>query len=162
MNVLIMNRFIKYLLMLGMLLGVTAASAQNANFRSFRETKGAVTNKSKGVYVWGAWQQSSTIFSLDVAKKLITVNDQLTKKVTKYEIFDKPDKWVVKKDYKYINFECMEKSSLEKFYVRLYEYDSGEYRITVMSPTDAVRYSVVYVQDEDSQEVDFDEVASEN
>lgn len=157
-----MNRFLKYLLMLGVLWGVTAASAQNANFRSFRETKGAVTNKSKGVYVWGAWQQSSTLFSLDVAKKLITVNDQLTKKVTKYEIFDKPDKWVVKKDYKYINFECMEKSSLEKFYVRLYEYDSGEYRITVMSPVDAIRYSVVYVQDEDSQDLDYDEVASEN
>ncbi len=157
-----MNKLLRYFLLLGLLLGVTAVSAQNANFRSFRETKGIVTNKSKGVYVWGAWQQSSTIFSLNVAKKAIFVNDQLNNKNTKFEIFDKPEKWIVKKDYKYINFECMESTTLEKYYVRLYEYDSGEFRITVMSPNDAIRYSVVYVKEDEVEQLDYDEVASEN
>jgi hypothetical protein len=158
-----MKNILKYLLLLGLLLGVNAVSAQNAKFRSFRETRGLVTNKSKGAYAWGAWQQSSTSFSLNIAEKAIVVEDQLNKKSTKYEIFDKPDKWVVKKDYKYISFECMESSSLEKYIIQLYEYDSGEFRITVKSPSSAIRYSVIYVHEsEESEEGDYDEVAADN
>ncbi len=154
-----MNKIVKYLVVMGLLLGVTAVSAQqNANFRSFRETKGVITSKDKGVYVWGPWEQSSTVFSLNVTEKNVMLNDQLNNKVIKYAIIDKPSKWTVKKDYKYINFECMESSTLEKYFIRLYEYDSGEFRITVMSPTNAVRYSVVYMKDEEMQAVNFDDV----
>ena len=156
-----MNKIIKYLVVFGLLLGVTAVSvhAQNANFRSFRETKGVVTNKNKGgVYVWGPWQQSSTVFTLNISEKLIFVSDQLNNKVTKYKILDKPEKWTAKKDYKFINFECTEFSSMDKFYIRLYEYESGEFRINIMSPTEAMRYSVVFIKDDELQDVSFDDV----
>lgn len=153
-----MNTILRYFVLLGLLLGVTAVSAQNANFRSFRETKGMVTTKSKDVYVWGPWEQSSTVFEMNFTQKSITVKDQLNNKETKYAIYDKQQKWTVKKDYKYINFECMESATLDKYYIRLYEYDSGEYRITIMSPTAATRYSVVYMKDEDMEQVNFDDV----
>lgn len=146
---------------MGLLLGVNAVSAQNAKFRSFRETRGLVTNKSKGAYAWGAWQQSSTSFSLNLSDKAIIVEDQLNKKVSKYEIFEKPDKWVVKKDYKYINFECMESSTLEKYIIQLYEFDSGEFRITVKAPTTAIRYSVIYVHENEESEENFEDVSQE-
>ena len=96
-----MNTIIRYLVLLGLLLGVTSVSAQNANFRSFRETKGMVTSKSKDVYVWGPWEQSSTIFAMNFTQKSIIVKDQLNNKETKYAIYDKQQKWTSKKDYKY-------------------------------------------------------------
>ncbi len=155
-----MNRVVKYLLILGLLLGVNAVSAQDseANFRSFRETKGVVSSKDKGVYVWGPWQQSSTVFSLNISQKMILVNDRVNNKITKYAIYDNPQKWTVKKDYKYINFECMENNTMEKYFIRLYEYESGEFRITIMSPSNAVRYSVVYMKDDEMQSVSFEDV----
>ncbi|MBO4530955.1 MAG: hypothetical protein IK017_04810 [Paludibacteraceae bacterium] len=152
-----MNTIIRYLVLLGLLLGVTSVSAQNANFRSFRETKGMVTSKSKDVYVWGPWEQSSTIFAMNFTQKSIIVKDQLNNKETKYAIYDKQQKWTSKKDYKYINFECMESSTLNKYYIRLYEYDSGEYRITIMSPTNATRYSVVYMKDDEMEQIKFED-----
>ncbi len=140
-----------------MLMGVSATQAQISSFRSFRETKGAVTPGSNDMYVWGPWVQSQTLFVLDLPKNSIFVEDQVNKKTTKFEIFDKPQKWIVKKNYKYINFECMESKSLEKYYVRLCEYDTGEFKITVMSPKSAIRYQVVYLKDE-AQEINFDDV----
>lgn len=156
-----MNRILQYLVLFGLLLGVTAVSAQSfVNFRSFRETKGIATNKSKGVYVWGAWEPSSVTFTLDMDKKQILLNDQSNKKTTKFQLFNKPEKWIVKKDYKYINFECMEAGSLENYNVRLFEYDSGEWRITVMAPNNAVRYSVLQMKEDEA--LNFDDVASED
>ena len=153
----VMKCVYKILLMLMMLMGVSA-QAQISSFKAFRETKGAVTSDSKEMYVWGPWIQSSTTFILNLTKHAIFVEDKNTNSKVKYEIFDKPQKWIVKKNYKYINFECMESKSLEKYYVRLCEYDSGEFKITVMSPKNAVRYQVIYLKENDSVNINFDDI----
>lgn len=131
------------------LLTINSAMAQSIAFKSFRQTDGVVTQQSKGLYVWGAWEQSSTIIVLNMGENYIATDDKLGKTVTVYEIFDKPQKWIVKKDYKYLNYECMNKKTLEKYYIKLYEYDSGEFRVTVMSPKKSTRYSVVFLKDYD-------------
>lgn len=129
------------------IVSVTVATAQSIAFKSFRQTDGIVTQQSKGMYVWGAWEQSSTVIVLNMTENYIATQDLLQKKVTVFEIFDKPQKWTVKKDYKYLNYECMNKTTLEKYYIKLYEYDSGEFRVTVMSPKKSTRYSVVYLKE---------------
>ena len=144
-----MRRCYKILLLIFMVMVPYFIQAQTTSFRSFRETKGAVTSDSRDMYVWGPWVQSSSIFVLDLPKKVILVEDRNLKKKYKYEVFDKPQKWIVKKNYKYINFECMESRSLEKYYIRLCEYDTGEFKITIMTPKKAVRYQVVLLKDEE-------------
>ena len=138
----------------------TVAEAQVSYFKSYKETKGAVTEGSRDTYVWGPWVQSSCMFILNISKHTIVVDDQLNKSKIHYEIFDKPQKWIIKKNYKYINFECMETESLEKYYIRLCEYDTGVFKITVMSPKNAIRYQVLYLKDKDKIEEDikFDDV----
>lgn len=131
------------------LLTINGAAGQSIAFKSFRQTDGVVTQQSKGLYVWGAWEQSSTIIVLNMGENYIATDDKLSKTITVYEIFDKPQKWIVKKDYKYLNYECMNKKTLEKYYIKLYEYDSGEFRVTVMSPKKSTRYSVVFLKDYD-------------
>lgn len=144
-----MKRFYKYSVLVVMVLLSMNVSAQVAYFKSFRETKGQVTPKSNGMYVWGPWEQSHTYVLLDMSKKNILLSDMINKSTMEFEIFDKPEKWTRKKNHKVIKFECMEKVSMDKYYVRLYEYDSGEFRITVMDPKNATRYSVVYVTEQD-------------
>ena len=46
---------------------MSTANAQSIAFKSFRQTDGVVTQQSKGLYVWGAWEQSSTVIVLDMA-----------------------------------------------------------------------------------------------
>ena len=103
-----MKRVLKYILyLLFAAFSINTANAQSIAFKSFRQTDGVVTQQSKGLYVWGAWEQSSTVVVLDMSNNYIVTDDQLNKKVTVFEIFDKPQKWIVKKDYKYLNYECM-------------------------------------------------------
>lgn len=147
-----MKRFYKFLVLGMLILFCGNVSAQIAYFKSFRETKGLVTPKSNGMYVWGPWEQSHTYVLLDIANKNILVSDMIKKESKEFEIFDKPDKWTRKKNHRVINFECMEKITMNKFYIRLYEYDSGEFRVTVMDPKNATRYSVVYVNEEEIPE----------
>ena len=148
-----MKRVFKYILyLLFAACSMSTANAQSIAFKSFRQTDGVVTQQSKGLYVWGAWEQSSTVIVLDMANNYIATDDKLNKKVTIFEIFDKPQKWIVKKDYKYLNYECMNKKTLEKYYIKLYEYDSGEFRVTVMSPKKSTRYSVVFLKDYEMEE----------
>ncbi len=143
-----MERMMRHILcILCAIASVTAATAQSIAFKSFRQTDGIVTQQSKGMYVWGAWEQSSTVIVLNMTENYIATQDLLHNKVTVFEIFDKPQKWTVKKDYKYLNYECMNKTTLEKYYIKLYEYDSGEFRVTVMSPKKSTRYSVVYLKE---------------
>lgn len=138
-------KYILYLLFT--LVSIGTVNGQAIAFKSFRQTDGVVTQQSKGLYVWGAWEQSSTVIVLDMTNNYIVTDDKLGKKTTVFEIFDKPQKWIIKKDYKYLNYECMNKRTLEKYYIKLYEYDSGEFRITVMSPKKSTRYSVVFLKD---------------
>lgn len=138
-----------------MLWGVATADAQVSSFRSFRQTKGAVGPND--IYVWGAWEQSETYIELNIAKHLILVDDRKSKEKFKFEIFDKPQKWVTKKNYKYINFECMESKTMQSYFIRLCEYDTGDFKITVMSPSEAVRYQVIYMKDKEP-EINFDDV----
>ena len=152
-----MKTLVKIVLAYLMLWGVASADAQVSNFRSFRQTKGAVTPGSHDIYVWGAWEQSETYFSLNIPKHLILVEDKINKTKLKYEIFDKPQKWITKKNYKYINFECMETESMRSYFIRLCEYDTGDFKITVLSPDEAVRYQVIYLKDKDP-EINFDDI----
>ena len=144
-----MNRILKYSVVVLLVLFSINVSAQVAYFKSFRETKGLVTQKSNGMYVWGPWEQSQTYVSLDMANKHIVLSDMINKEKKEFEIFDKPEKWTRKKNHKVIKFECMEKTTMDKYYVRLYEYDSGEFRVTVMDPKNATRYSVVYINEDE-------------
>lgn len=156
-----MKRFYNFIFLGVLIFFCGSVSAQVACFKSFRETKGIVTPKSNGLYVWGPWEQSNAYVLLDMSKKNILVHDAIGNTTKEFEIFDKPENWTRKKNYKVIKFECMEKVTMEKFYVRLYEYDSGEFRVTVMDPKNATRYSVVYInEDEVPDNVNFSETTA--
>lgn len=142
--------------------GLPIAQAQISQFRAFKNTSGVVTHNSNGLYVWKSWGVSSTLFSFDMQKKMIIVNEN--GRTTEYEIFDKPKKWVVKQNYKYLLFECMNKVTLEEVYIRLCQYDASTFKITVMQPKAAERYQVRYIKgylvdaDSHEEETNFDDV----
>ncbi len=150
-----------------MLMAVSVAHAQVSSFKAIRETKGAVTHDSKGMYVWGAWNPSTAFFTIDMKQQAVFMEQQGAKGVekSKFELFERPQRWIIKKNYKYLNFECMDSSTLEKVYLRLCEYDSGQFKITLMTPRNAVRYQVMYLKDgipSTSSAVDnFDDVVDE-
>lgn len=142
-----MRLFYKLTLLFLMLLGSVSVQAQVSKFKSVSYADGVVTPNSNGLYVWGQQKSGTVYLTFDVKGKQIIQENPVTKTKVKFEIFDKPQKWVVRKNYKYLNFECMESETMEKYYVRLCEYDSGSFKVTVMSPKSAVRYQVVYLKD---------------
>jgi hypothetical protein len=142
-----MRVFYKLTLLFLMLMGGGSVQAQVSKFKSVSYADGVVTPNSNGLYVWGQQKSGTVYLTFDIPGKQIIQENPVTKTKVKFEIFDKPQKWVVRKNYKYLNFECMESETMEKYYVRLCEYDSGTFKVTVMSPKNAVRYQVVYMKD---------------
>lgn len=142
-----MKVFYKLTLLFLMLMGVVTVQAQVSKFKAVSYCDGVVTPNSNGLYVWGQQKSGVVFFTFDMNKKQILQENPISKTTVKFEIFGQPRKWVVRKNYKYLNYECMESESLEKYYVRLCEYDSGAFKVTVMSPKNAVRYQVIYLKD---------------
>ncbi len=153
-----MKNVIRILFNISLLLCVCTVNAQVNTFKAYKEANGLITKNSNGLYVWSSWAPSQTTIVLDLNKKFITVTDESKKKEnTKFEIFEKPQQWTMKKDYKFVKYECMNSLTLQKFYVMLSRYDSGALKITIMSPSDATRYFVRVDNGDEDDDLTYDD-----
>ncbi len=152
-----MKNFIKILFSVSFLLCVYTVHAQVNTFKAYKETNGIITKNSNGLYVWGSWAPSQTTITLDLDKQTITTSDASNKETAKFEIFEKPQQWTMKKDYKFVKYECMNSLTLQKYYVMLSRYDSGALKITIMSPNDATRYFVRLDNGNEQENLTYDD-----
>ena len=90
------------------------------------------------MFAWGPWTGRTADILIDLTNEKVDIDDRTL------EILEKPKKWIIKKDLKYVSFACTDET-LNKFNVKLYQYDKGEFRIYVMEEKTAVRYSVQYL-----------------
>ncbi|HPH63761.1 MAG TPA: hypothetical protein PLN63_09130 [Paludibacteraceae bacterium] len=122
----------------------TSASAQMIRFKSYRAAQGTSGLDKNGLYAWGPWGMNSSEIMIDLTNESIYIENVESKESADYKIFGKPKKWIIKRQFKYVSFECADQN-FDKVNVKLYEFDSGEFRISVMSLNKAVRYSAVYL-----------------
>lgn len=95
---------------------------------------------SDGIYSWQMWKQDSTNIRIDLSVDSIYVDDEI------FLILEKPKRWVIKKNLKYVSFSCGDEF-FNKVNVKLYQYDSGEFRIYIMEEKKAIKYTVKYLGD---------------
>ncbi|MBR4840543.1 MAG: hypothetical protein IK005_08700 [Paludibacteraceae bacterium] len=121
----------------------SSAEAQIVRFKSYRSAEGTSGLDKNGLFSWGCWGANKTEITLDLGNESIYVENLETKEAHDYKIFGRPKKWVIKRDHKYVSFECADEN-YDKVNIKLYQYDNGEYRLSVLTLNRAVRYSVVY------------------
>lgn len=114
------------------------ASAQVIHFKAYRGANGEAATNTIGTYSWGAWAPESDDITIDLTTSNIYIG-----KIT-YEILEKPKKWVIKKDLKYVSISCADES-YNKINIKLYQYDKGEFRLYIMGERKAKRYSITYL-----------------
>ncbi len=114
------------------------ASAQVVHFKSYRGAEGIAATNVVGSYSWGPWAPQDEEITLDLGNSSIFIGKD------SYEIMEKPKKWIIKKDLKYVSISCADKA-YNKVNIKLYQYDKGEFRIYVMGERNAKRYSVTYI-----------------
>ncbi len=138
-NGIVMKRFFTCLVILFSLFTFSIEMvAQEINFRAYKSSAGVGAKNVPDVYAWGPWIGNNTTIVINMTKDVVVVGD------ASYTIMEKPKHWVVKKDFKYCNFECAT-PSFDKANIKLYQYDRGEYRIYVNEEKKAVRYVVKYL-----------------
>lgn len=137
-NALIMQKFIKIVIFVLSLFLFEEASAQVVHFKSYRGAEGVAATNVVGSYSWGPWSPQDFEITIDLTNSNITI-DKST-----YEIMEKPKKWIIKKDLKYVSIACADKL-YNKVNIKLYQYDKGEFRIYIMGERTAKRYSVTYI-----------------
>ena len=135
-----MRNFIKYIIItIGLFLSGNL-SAQIVHFKAYRAADGVAAKNVVGSYSWGAWVPESEDITIDFTASNVFVGKKT------YEIMEKPKKWIIKRDLKYVSISCADKS-YNKVNIKLYQYDKGEFRIYVMGEQKAKRYSVSYLDD---------------
>ena len=113
-------------------------SAQVVHFKSYRGAEGVAATNVVGSYSWGPWSSLDKEITIDLSNNSIFIGGDA------YEIMEKPKKWIIKKDLKYVSISCADKQ-YNKVNIKLYQYDKGEFRIYVMGEKKAKRYSVTYI-----------------
>ncbi|MCQ2217868.1 MAG: hypothetical protein MJZ33_05215 [Paludibacteraceae bacterium] len=93
-----------------------------------------------GIYSWGAWTPESIEISINLN------NDSVYVDKTVYSIVDRPKKWMIKKNMKFVSFACADEF-FNKVNVKLFQYDSGEFRVYIMEEQKAKKYTVKYLGD---------------
>ncbi|MCQ2194840.1 MAG: hypothetical protein MJZ28_07805 [Paludibacteraceae bacterium] len=139
-----MKQIVRILVLLGaMLISSTIVEAQVVRFKSYRSAEGTSGVDKNGLFSWGSWGANKSEITLDLGNESIYVENLETRESQDYKIFGRPKKWIIKRDHKYVSFECADQN-YDKVNVKLYQYDNGEFRLSVLSMNRAVRYSVVY------------------
>ncbi|MBQ0029726.1 MAG: hypothetical protein MJZ24_01945 [Paludibacteraceae bacterium] len=114
------------------------AAAQVVHFKAYRIADGVAATNVVGSYSWGPWSPKDDDITLDLNNNSLFIGDKT------YEIMEKPKKWIIKRDLKYVSISCSDKQ-FNKINIKLYQYDKGEFRIYVMGEKTAQRYSVNYI-----------------
>lgn len=114
--------------------------AQEINFKSLKSSPGTMDKRLDGIYSWGAWTPESIEISIDLN------NDSVYVDKTVYSIVDRPKKWMIKKNMKFVSFACADEF-FNKVNVKLFQYDSGEFRVYIMEEQKAKKYTVKYLGD---------------
>lgn len=122
----------------------STVDAQVIRFKSYRAADGTSGIDKNGLYAWGPWAMNSSEITIDLSNESIYVENLDSKESADYKIFGRPKKWIIKRQFKYVSFECADQN-YDKVNIKLYQYDSGEFRLSIMSISNAVRYSVVYL-----------------
>ncbi len=133
-----MKRLLKIIIFLLGILTCGSASAQIMHFKAYRGANGIAATNVVGTFSWGAWAPKSDEVTIDLTHQSIFIGNST------YEIIEKPKKWIIKKELKYVSMSCADKN-YNKINVKLYQYDKGEFRIYVMGEKKAQRYSVNYL-----------------
>lgn len=133
-----------FCLLLLLLAFSSTVDAQVIRFKSYRSADGTSGIDKNGLYAWGPWVMNSTEVTIDLTNESIYVENLDSKESADYKIFGRPKKWIIKRQFKYVSFECAD-SNYDKVNIKLYQYDSGEFRLSVMAVNKATRYSVVYL-----------------
>lgn len=134
-----MKNIIKlFLVAVAFALSCFASNGQEIRFKAYRGSDGVPSKGLDGVFAWGPWTGRTADILIDLTNEKVDIDDRTL------EILEKPKKWIIKKDLKYVSFACTDET-LNKFNVKLYQYDKGEFRIYVMEEKTAVRYSVQYL-----------------
>lgn len=78
-------------------------------------------------------------FVADTTPIIFNLNDSIISFGNeRYEIFDRPKKWVVRTRYKFVTFQCTN-DRYEKVMIRYFEYDNGIKKLNVLGETHAFR-----------------------
>jgi hypothetical protein len=134
-----MKKILSLLFIMIGVLTINSASAQVIHFKAYRGANGVAATNVVGSYSWGPWAPQGDDITIDLTHS----NIFLGKKT--YEIIEKPKKWIIKKDLKYVSISCAD-NAYNKVNVKLYQYDKGEFRIYFMDEKRASRYSVTYLE----------------
>lgn len=117
---------------------IANVQAQEINFKTMKSSPGTMDKRLDGIYSWGAWVPES----IDICVNLNTDSVYVDKQV--YAILDHPKKWMIKKNMKFVSFACADEN-FNKVNVKLFQYDSGEFRVYVMEEHSAKKYTVKYL-----------------
>lgn len=117
--------------------------AQEINFKTLKGSVGTLDKRLDGIYSWGAWVPESIEIQIDLNNDSVYV-DSVT-----YGIVDRPKKWMIKKNMKFVSFACADEF-YNKVNVKLFQYDSGEFRVYIMEEKRAKKYTVKYLGREGS------------
>lgn len=142
-----MKHLILILLWLGALFSFTSVEAQVVRFKSYRAAEGTSAMDKNGLFSWGCWNSDQTEITMDLSNESIYVENLQSRESHDYKVFGRPKKWIVKRNHKFVSFECADQN-FDKVNIKLYQYDNGEFRISVLSMNKAVRYSVLNIYDD--------------
>ena len=133
-----MKKILTSILLMIMALMCESAYSQVIKFKAYRGANGEISTNAVGTYSWGPWAPETDDITIDLTTSNIYVGNST------YEILEKPKKWFIKKDLKYVSIACAD-NAYNKINVKLYQYDKGEFRLYIMGEKKAKRYSVTYL-----------------
>ena len=140
-----MNRSI-LIAIVSLICSLGCIQAQEINFKTLKSSQGTMDKRLDGIYAWGAWTPETVDISIDLN------NDSVYVDKTVYSIVDRPKKWMIKKNMKFVSFACADEF-YNKVNVKLYQYDNGEFRVYIMEEKKAKKYTVKYLGETAMKEI---------
>lgn len=106
-----------------------------AQFLSYKKAEG---NKFRSGYVYKYPTFQNDEIDFDFDKNQLRINDKVC-----YEILERPEKWIVKFDHRYVEFGLLPlDDTFEKCFVRIIYYDNDSKTITIKTNQKAIRYFI--------------------
>lgn len=138
-----MKQLLLVFFLLGTLFSSVSVEAQVVRFKSYRAAEGTSGIDKNGLFTWGCWVSNKSEITMDLVNESIYVENLETRESHDYQIFGRPKKWVIKRDHKFVSFECADQN-FDKVNIKLYQYDNGEFRLSILSMNNAIRYTIVH------------------
>ncbi|HOI26586.1 MAG TPA: hypothetical protein PKW49_12515 [Paludibacteraceae bacterium] len=132
------NRIIIILFTFLIFCSIQSVQAQRIRFSAYKSADGTMDKRLNGIYSWGAWHPDNKDITIDLNSDSVIVGKTL------YSIIEKPKRWIIKKNLKYVSFACAD-DYINKVNVKLFQYDNGSFCIFVMGESNAKKYSVKYL-----------------